>query len=72
MTSLNYRGHAFDIAIHEAVKTDKKATFRGHKVNISSPAKPTVELPEDMQFFGRRPLAQWVQRGGKLVRQWNV
>ena len=57
MTSLNYRGHAFDNAIHEAVK---------------SPAKATAELPEDTQFFSRHPLAQWVEQGGKLVRQWNA
>ncbi|MGK7912080.1 MAG: hypothetical protein AB4050_11470 [Synechococcus sp.] len=47
-----YRGLPFQSQSFETVETKQQATFFGRKAYISSPMKPHVSLPADIQFLG--------------------
>ncbi|MGK7909949.1 MAG: hypothetical protein AB4050_00480 [Synechococcus sp.] len=49
-----YRGLPFQSQSFETVETKQQAMFLGRKAYISSPMKPHVSLPADIQFFGHR------------------
>ena len=47
-----YRGLAFQTKAFQNIETKQQAMFLGRKAYISSPMKPHVSLPADIQFFG--------------------